>query len=699
MVYAGTSGVPTRLPIGSNGKVLKVSGGIPSWQTESGGGGGSLTVQEADGTPSVGSVATLSFNQAVGFTVTDQGGDEARVSLSAVPYSALNLTGAILNADLAGSIADSKLSTISTAGKVNTSALTGTLADGLFPATLPALNGSALTALNASNLATGTVDAARLPDLSGTYQPLNTNLTTISGLTPTDDDILQRKAGAWTNRTISQYKTDLGLATIATSGSASDLGSGTVPLARLSGITTAELSATAGITNAQLAGSIDLTSKVTGTLPVANGGTGITAFGTGIATALGVNVGSAGAPVLFNGAGGTPSSLTLTNGTGLPPTTGIVGWPANSSGVLTNNGSGTLSWGASGGTTINASDTVIPYRSNSTTFTDSPLSVASSAVTMTRSAIGSTSSDGIVITNTTAAAAGAQQWSPALRFHGSGWKTNATAAAQDVDWKIVVRPIQGLAAPSSDLLFSYSTNGGAYTVGFGLSNAAGQASAFWLPGAQSLSATNYAMSSDGANNLRINSPQAGNNGIAFQLAATTRALLSVNSSVTSFQVGSADEIGFNSATNPTGAPDAKFSRVGAGSIRMGAVNAASPVNQTLSTQGSRGGTDSNVSGANLTIQSGLGTGNSTPSSLILQSPLIGSSGTTAQTATTGLTIINGTAKLTSYTVATLPSASVAGDGAMAFATDATATTAYTVVAGGGSNKVLVISDGTDWIIH
>lgn len=41
-------------------------------------------------------------------------------------------------------------------------------------------------------------------------------------------------------------------------------------------------------------------------------------LGTGVATALGVNVGSAGAPVLFNGALGTPSSATLTNGTGLP---------------------------------------------------------------------------------------------------------------------------------------------------------------------------------------------------------------------------------------------------------------------------------------------------------------------------------------------------------------------------------------------
>ena len=35
--------------------------------------------------------------------------------------------------------------------------------------------------------------------------------------------------------------------------------------------------------------------------------------GTGVGTALAVNVGSAGAPVLFNGAGGTPSSMTLTN--------------------------------------------------------------------------------------------------------------------------------------------------------------------------------------------------------------------------------------------------------------------------------------------------------------------------------------------------------------------------------------------------
>lgn len=81
------------------------------------------------------------------------------------------------------------------------------------------------------------------------------------------------------------------------------------------------------------------------TIAVANGGTGITAFGTGVATALGINVGSAGAFITFNGALGTPSSGTLTNATGLP----IAGLVASTSTAI---GVGSIELGHATDTTI-----------------------------------------------------------------------------------------------------------------------------------------------------------------------------------------------------------------------------------------------------------------------------------------------------------------------------------------------------------
>jgi hypothetical protein len=44
-------------------------------------------------------------------------------------------------------------------------------------------------------------------DLAG-KQPLDSDLTAIAALTPSNDDIVQRKAGVWTNRTVAQYKAD-----------------------------------------------------------------------------------------------------------------------------------------------------------------------------------------------------------------------------------------------------------------------------------------------------------------------------------------------------------------------------------------------------------------------------------------------------------------------------------------------------------
>ena len=72
-----------------------------------------------------------------------------------------------------------------------------------------------------------------------------------------------------------------------------------------------------------------LGTPASGTLTNATGlpiSTGVSGLGTSVATALSVSVGSAGAFTTFNGALGTPASGTLTNATGLPVSTGISGF-------------------------------------------------------------------------------------------------------------------------------------------------------------------------------------------------------------------------------------------------------------------------------------------------------------------------------------------------------------------------------------
>jgi hypothetical protein len=94
------------------------------------------------------------------------------------------------------------------------------------------------------------------------------------------------------------------------------------------------------------------------------------------------------------------------------------------------------------------------------------ISGTAGVATLTNNGIGTTSSDGIVLQNTTAAAAGAQQFSPRLHLIGQGWKTTATAASQTTDWIIENQPIQGTTTPTTALVFSAQINGGGYvTIG------------------------------------------------------------------------------------------------------------------------------------------------------------------------------------------------------------------------------------------
>lgn len=68
------------------------------------------------------------------------------------------------------------------------------------------------------------------------------------------------------------------------------------------------------------------TITIAGTLSISNGGTGLTSFGAGVQTALTQAVTGSGSIVLAtNPSIGTPASITLTNATGLPLSTGVTG--------------------------------------------------------------------------------------------------------------------------------------------------------------------------------------------------------------------------------------------------------------------------------------------------------------------------------------------------------------------------------------
>jgi hypothetical protein len=111
-----------------------------------------------------------------------------------------------------------------------------------------------------------------------------------------------------------------------------------------------------------------------------------------------------------------------------------------------------LSWLLASGGTLSGPNTIVGTTTNIIKY-----SFASLGTTVVDGA-------GLWFSNSTAAAAGAQQISPIITFEGQGWKTTGTASVQTL-WQIYNLPVQGSANPTTNLIFQSkvagsSTNGG-----------------------------------------------------------------------------------------------------------------------------------------------------------------------------------------------------------------------------------------------
>ncbi len=401
----------------------------------------------------------------------------------------------------------------------------------------------------------------------------------------------------------------------------------------------------------------------------------ITDWGTGVQTALGINVGTAGAVVVNGGALGTPSSGTGTNLTGIP-TTGLTGilqaaqFPALTGDATTTAGSLATTVGKIGGKAVTLGGALTFSGAFGTTLTVVGTTALTLPTSGTLAILGSNTFTGAQINSTNGAASAPPMALTGTIFAGGSSTTTKPqllvepAGTTSTGWS-VAGTLLGLNAPS----------------GF-----TGNLLDLQLAGVSQTYVTSAGLL------------------VANTLFST--GAVSATGSVFSGSnfVGQADASGIYLGA----ASDLILVRAGAANLRLGSYDAAAPVAQTFSVQSVVTGT-TNTAGQNLTILGSVSTGSGVSGDIIIKTGGTGAGATAQNSQVTAATIkgatqqaiFAGSVKTLVTVVGSLPSASTAGAGSRAFVTDGSTTVILGLgltVAGGGANKVPVYSDGTNWIV-
>jgi len=259
-------------------------------------------------------------------------------------------------------------------------------------------------------------------------------------------------------------------------------------------------------------------------LPIA---TGVSGLGTGVATALAVNVGSAGAPVLFNGALGTPSSGTVTNLTGTASINinGTVGATTPTTGAFTTvaaSSTVTLSGGTANGVTYLNGSKVLTSGS-ALTFGGANLGVNCTATNFGANyrtlEVAAPQGAYILASDTTNTAT--IQMAAEASVGYLGMRTNHPLA-------FIINNTEGMRLTSSSL---YTASG--INVGIGLSN----------PAARLQVLANNALNEGGAAAVIRQGGAAGNNGLVVDVTNT------VGQYIADFRIGNSSQMKLDSSGN------------------------------------------------------------------------------------------------------------------------------------------------------